>query len=108
MNAGIGARIKGKAGDAMGGAAPMVRKQKPGWTWGRIQCGPDPPVGLKRGIPWGETEAFGNDGGAFGGRGMEFEHCLRDGMGGVAASGIGDGKRGFGNGAGGKLRRNVR
>ena len=26
--AGAGARIKGKAGDAMGGAAPMVRKQK--------------------------------------------------------------------------------
>ena len=29
---------------------------------------------------------------------MEFEHGLRDSMGGVAASGIGDGKRGFGNG----------
>ena len=33
---------------------------------------------------------------------MELEHCLRDGMGGVAASGIGYGKRGFGNGAGGQ------
>lgn len=33
---------------------------------------------------------------------MEFEHGLRDSMGGVAASGIGDGKRGFGNGTGGQ------
>lgn len=40
--------------------------------------------------------------GAPGGRGMEFEHGLRDSMGGVAASGIGDGKRGFGNGTAGK------
>lgn len=33
---------------------------------------------------------------------MELEHGLRYGVGGIAASGIGDGKRGFGNGTGGQ------